>query len=430
MLLQKVKLTIDELNLLNFNYLNKLNRFQKKTTILKNYIPIIIAFLFTTLGFAQNPIEGHWLLEKVIEKGVTKNINRPVHFNLDGKLYMMEKTIGTWQYHATDNTLFLNTGVIEGKHQIIKNEMGKLVIQLNNTSTYFTKIDKDKISLENKKSGLEGVWVLDGKINDYLKLYIRFTLPNNLIIVEISKNSKSTSKGNWIAKTQEKTVNLIGILNYLKGENTLVEVSKDKLLIKNNDIVYHFNKSPNADVIEYLTFLSEDFDDKNGNYKYENEAQKLPWKEPYQIIQKLSKVKQLVYTYSELINEINVFNTQVLYANIITDIQKNKLKMDDIFQGFDINTLPEDTEMPVLEYNEYSSPLFPIKNNTFRVVKQEKINVPAGDFLCTVVEILINSDIRQKIWFINNQPGIIAKIINEKSGSFGHYNIYELKEIK
>lgn len=55
----------------------------------------------------------------------------------------------------------------------------------------------------------------------------------------------------------------------------------------------------------------------------------------------------------------------------------------------------------------------------------------AGTFDCTVVEALGDSDLLKKLWMINDRVGIYARIIQEDPDeTFGHYAIYELKEIK
>ncbi|MBN2238122.1 MAG: hypothetical protein JW729_11220, partial [Bacteroidales bacterium] len=78
---------------------------------------------------------------------------------------------------------------------------------------------------------------------------------------------------------------------------------------------------------------------------------------------------------------------------------------------------------------EYSYPLYPLKDDTYRVVGQEQITTPAGTFDCTVLEVIYDYDIAKKLWMINDKIGVYAKIIEDKPGSFGKYAIFELQEI-
>jgi len=36
----------------------------------------------------------------------------------------------------------------------------------------------------------------------------------------------------------------------------------------------------------------------------------------------------------------------------------------------------------------------------------------------------------KKLWMINSKPGIFARIIVDKPGTFGLYGVYELEEIR
>ena len=393
---------------------------------------ILILFIFTGIINAQtNPIIGDWLLEKTETEGKEQNINQVVNFDKDGTLYMQDIPFGTWKYKEENQMLFLNMNTIKGDHQIIKNKNNELVIKLNNDITYFVKIDKETIKTVNEKSGLIGVWEMDNKTDINTKIFLTFKTPDNFTLFEKRDGMESTSKGMWIINTKENTLNLIGRIENISGLNILIKVTKEEIIFKNKEKTYQFKKVvQNANKVERLSFLEKNFYEDNGEFKYYDDIQKLPWQDSYQMIAELSKVKQLVYNYSILIESTKSFETKILITNIEANPNEETLKIDNIFHGFDRYNLPEETQLPSEEYTNYSSPLYPLKGDTFRVIGEEKINVPAGSFTCTVVEVLIDTDNLQKVWLINKKPGIIAKIINDKAGGFGYYNTYELKEIK
>jgi hypothetical protein len=143
----------------------------------------------------------------------------------------------------------------------------------------------------------------------------------------------------------------------------------------------------------------------------------------------LLNINQLVYNYSTLISGTNAFETKTLTADVKATPEEEGFVIDDVFNGFDRYNLPEDAEF--YENPEYTNPLYPLNEETFRVVGSEKITTPAGTFDCTVVEAVNDSEVLKKLWMISDQIGIYAKIIEENPDEvWGHYSVYELQEIK
>jgi hypothetical protein len=143
----------------------------------------------------------------------------------------------------------------------------------------------------------------------------------------------------------------------------------------------------------------------------------------------LLNVKQLIYNYSTLIEEVDVFENEILTADVNSNPQEQQLSIDFIFFGYDRYNLPEDTELPPNEFDEYNS-LYPEDDNSFRVVGTEQITIAAGTFDCTVIEAVDGWDHSKKLWMINDKPGIYAKIIDENTNEdYGYYHLYELQEI-
>jgi len=142
----------------------------------------------------------------------------------------------------------------------------------------------------------------------------------------------------------------------------------------------------------------------------------------------LRNVSQLVYTYSVLVEDTDAFNSKILTADVEANLENELASIDFIFYGYDRYNLPDDTELP--PNKDYSNPLFPLKDDIFRVVGEEEISTPAGTFDCMVIEIMGDFEMRKKAWMVKDKPGVYAKIIEDKPGSFGKYAIYELQEIK
>nr|MDA3866767.1 hypothetical protein [Salinivirgaceae bacterium] len=168
---------------------------------------------------------------------------------------------------------------------------------------------------------------------------------------------------------------------------------------------------------------------EEGDYNYEADVEKLPWQDPMEMMMSLANVKQLVYNYSSLIEEAEAFENKTLTADVNSNPQGQVLSIDFIFYGYDRYTLPEDAALPPNEFDGYNL-LYPEEDNSFRVVGSEKITTPAGTFDCIVLEVLIDSEARKKLWMIKDKPGIYAKIIDDKEGMFGHYYVYNLQAIK
>ncbi len=218
--------------------------------------------------------------------------------------------------------------------------------------------------------------------------------------------------------------------NDLKGLNKIVKQTKTDLSLENNGKIVNAVKSEKSNiVINRLSFSEEDFYDENGEYKYYEEEGKLPWQDYFKVLTNMEKVKQLSYNFSTLINGTETFDTKKLATNIVTSADDGTISFDNIFVGFDKENTPDDYEMPIAKYGVEVG-LSPFESDTYRIVGKEEIKTPAGTFNCTAIEAIGDFDENLKIWMINDKPGIIAKVIKDLPGSFGHYWVFELTEIK
>lgn len=215
----------------------------------------------------------------------------------------------------------------------------------------------------------------------------------------------------------------------LRGKNIVIKITDNELELENKGNVTKASKEEQKNIkIERLTFSEDDFFDNNGDFKYYDDEEKLPWKDEYVLLGNLEKINELVYNFSTLIEETESFDTQKLIANV-TGSRDEGIVTDNIFDGYDRVNLPEDTEMPVVPYDPYDK-LYPFDYTTYRVAGEENITTPAGTFNCTVIEATGSFDEKIKLWLVNENPGIFAKVIKDQAGDFGYYKIFELVEIK
>lgn len=216
----------------------------------------------------------------------------------------------------------------------------------------------------------------------------------------------------------------------MNGKAELIKVTEDELLYKKDGVVYSLVKYVEKEEPGVMLDFSEaDFFTEDGDYKYEGEEEKLPWKDPSEMLTSLVNVKHLVYNCSKLNEETESYEDKTLTADVTANPEEMSLSIDYIFYGFDRYNLPEDMDLP--PNTEYVNLLYPEQEFNFRIVDTEEITTEAGTFVCTVIE-AAQEETQKKLWMINDKPGVYAKIIIEKPGMFGAYSfeIFELTEIK
>jgi len=204
---------------------------------------------------------------------------------------------------------------------------------------------------------------------------------------------------------------------------TTVQIIKEES-IENSE---YYSQKTN---IEHLTFEEKDFYTEDLEYyKYSNEKDKLPWQDFHLVLAQLSDIKQLVYSCYQLNEEVNTSETKTLTADVYVKEENQRLKIDNIFNGYDRYNTAEG-EVYLGDYEGGDDPLYPLNERMFRVMGQEELTISLGTFNCTIVEAL-NDNEKLKIWLMNDKPTIIAKVIKDpREESSTHYSIYELKEIK
>jgi len=396
---------------------------------------LVVLLAFASLANAQTKkIIGSWLMTRVEVDGDVHEPYFITDFKESGKMEVMGMEAGTWKYDKATHSIVMESELdkdFNGKGKILKLDKKELVVSKDGAKLYYTKVDVNLISERNKVSGLIGNWEFKDMPYADATTYLTFKEPDEFSIIEKEPGVESRLSGTWIFDKEKMSLIMIGLRgeDNFNGQNKIVNLDKDKLEIKYKGQIFRAKKLKENNIkIERLAFSEEDFYDEDGEYKYYDEEYKLPWQDAYEKIMSLENVQQLVYNYAKLIEGTEMFQNKTLSADVKANAAEGMLSIDYIFEGYDKNNIPEDSELP--SNMEYTSLLFPLNGDTFRIVGTEQLTTAAGTFDCTVIEALGDFDLKLKLWMINDKPGVYAKIIQDKPGSFGQYAIYELQEIK
>jgi hypothetical protein len=385
---------------------------------IKKYILILLVLCSIQLQAQKSFVEGEWLLENIIDvqNNEIEEVAQILNFDTTGSLLIQERPFGTWSFE--NNKVHIDAEKIPGTYEVITISDQEMELSLDHKSLYFTKIDRTKMIVDNKNSSLLGVWKF--KSQERLQELIEFKEPDNLLHIEMDDSYKGKHSGMWFYKPNTNELVIIGQIGNLNGINTVLSISNNEVLLVNKGNKYILKKAEQV-TIERLDFLEEDFqNDTEDN---------LPWKDYYKMIIEMSKIKQLVYQYDLLEENTSTFETKLLTANVSTNTDNEILNIDNVFNGYDRFSLYEDQEFPENKYDNFK-PLYPCTASSFKVIGEEEITVPAGVFLCTVVEAQGDFSTQLKIYMIKDKPGIIAKVISDNPDEYGHYAIYQLKEIQ
>ncbi len=373
----------------------------------------------------EKSIAGKWLLTKVEMDGNTEEVYSDIEFKDDGYIEMEGRVFGEWKYNKKAKSVTIKSEMIKefsGERKVSKLNKNELVLSGPKTKMFFVKLNNEKIKTDNKNSNLEGSWKIITESG--FKILI-FELPDLLSIKEDFGGGSSSGGGTWIYNSTDKSL-LIMANDNLRGLNKVVKQTDNELDLENKGNITKALKLEKSNItIERLSFSEGDFYDENDDYKYYDEEGKLPWDDYYEILTNMAKIKQLVYNFSTLLEGTETFDTKKLTANIKTNVEEEFMSFENIFIGFDKESTPEDYEMPI-DYFNTDTKLFPFKSYTYRVVGEEEITTPAGTFNCTVIEATGDYDELLKLWMINDNPGILAKVVRDEPGSFGHYIVFEL----
>lgn len=408
---------------------------------------LVFALLMTSISItAKNaPIVGKWLLTKIEVEGNVQDVYQEVEFKEDGYMSMMGRVLGEWSLDKKAKTLTVESEMVKefaGTRKIKKHNKSELILVGDKDKMYFTVLDPESTAKQNKESGLVGTWITTDE-EEGGKKYITLELPDIYKAVTKTEYSTSKSSGNWMYNSKDKSIVFLAMDRQLRGNNTIVSKKENELVINHRGNEITLTKQDEsavnkASAVERLTFVSDDFYDDNGEPVYDD-ISKLPWSnDQYSIIENLKKIQSLTYIMSSLVEETKAFETKTLESFIVSDDGRDMVSLDNVFVGFDAKTAPEDYEIPTvnldLERNNYDKDLFPFEGSSYyRVVSQnQEVTVPSGTYNCTTVEFIGDHDNKIKLWMINDNPGVLAKVIIEGEDPFGalEYTMFELKNIK
>jgi len=383
-----------------------------------------LSFLFFILSlwttFAQNKsVQGDWLIINLQngDKSGTPYIIQS--FKPDGKMLFRDFEIGTW--NQSGNTLHLQSKlypVFNGDFKIVKSDSDKMIIKSKQTDATLIKYNLEKLKSDKQFQNLIAAWKFGGTDTNILRL----RPDGKYILLSIGTDMNMSTKGNWYFIPGTNTFVLQGHPDFLSGKDSIIQQGKDYIEVLNHELHYQLERMPEHKLIEHLTFKEEDFPEEN------IDAEKLPWREFDNMKDYLSKIKTLRYNKYDYYSDVDAF----VLTEIFTEVEQNEkntqfteyyypneeaVKLSETVKGFLQNT-----------YNDF----FPQKDlDYYKVIDtQQKISVPAGTFICTVVEGMTGDD-KFSYWMINDKPGVFAKIIKENDGQFGNafYQKYELTDI-
>lgn len=400
----------------------------------KILLVFIVVFSVFSNVFA-NPVTGDWLLTKIEKENKVQEIYTPVSFKGTGDFLATDIKLGNWKFDNKAKVVKITSQqfkIANGDNKVLKLDKEEMVLENAGTKMYFLRWNKEKAFAENKASGLIGTWKLISENDQVLRL-LTFKAPDKLYLVEKEPGVTSRASGSWLYNKKDNTliVVMMGHKTDFRGMNK-ISMGKNEFTLKNKGNTIKAIKEKTTGKIEHLNFKESDFYDADGNFKYEKDAEKLPWNDNYTLLDYLKTVHQLTYKYSVLVPDANVFKSEIFHAGVTTKNDDQKVCVDYIFNGYDKEHLPDDTALPPNCYDDGSyNKLFPLKEADFRVSGQQQITTPAGTFQCTVIEALSDFDTMEKMWMINDKPGVYAKIIMEKKDpDFGFYKVYELQNIQ
>ena len=389
----------------------------------------IVLFLFgiTILANAQNnKVQGQWLLTKAEIKGKVVQPYQLFEFKPDGKLIAMGLEMATWKFDANKKQIVLKSNRnkdFNGAMKIVSLSGEQMVLKKGGDTYTYSHVEPDKIKQDNEKSGLAGLWSLSG--TEYPCAFLKLDLPQDFSVVKVASGETDRAGGSWIFSPEDQAIIFVGFSHLLRGKVKLANLKKDEFSLQLADRTLQAKKVKPAP-IERLTFKEDDFPEEPD----EQSQARLPWKDFDGMVQFLSTVKSVRYSYGRLLPKLNVlaYPTKHL-AKVHADVQKPSVRFTNL--SVSEGNTSQYSEKVLNEMSSDEFHFFPLEDFwQYRAVGTEKITVPAGTFDCTVVE-AVDGDKKFKLWMINDKPGIYAKIIREETDPFGKvsYSAEELEQV-
>ncbi len=443
---------------------------------------IALLMISTSISAKEKSVIGSWLLTTVEEKGKTEEVYSEITFKDDGYAEWEGRVFGKWEHNKKSFTIESEMiKEIAAEWKVSKFKNGELVLTKPGSKLSFIRLDKTKIEEDNKNSGLEGMWkveevvlkaseeAIEEAVEEITEEAVEevteeatedtgneeysedewedsdsetdktlfFNLPNIYKGLENFSGGSSSSSGTWIYNEAKKSLIIMTRDYSLNGLNKVVKLTDTELVLENkqNIVTAKKVKLQNIEIVR-LGFTEKDFFDENGDYKYYDDEEKLPWTDPYEMMEFLKNVKELTYNYSLKIKDTESFDTKEITATVTVNAEEELIKINDIFSNHDMYSHSSEKEYPDNYFNfSNDNRLFPLsgQHHNYRIAGKEKITTPAGTFDCTIIDVCGSFDQIFRIWMINDKPGIFAKFIAENPDNFNEdfvYKFYELIKIK
>lgn len=384
---------------------------------LKLVFAILAIMLATLLTQAQQPkLAGNWLLVKVDKNGVAEDENTEFLFKKDGLVSSSGFDFAKWRFNAAAMEINLAPPLSEdefnGIHKVKQLTNKQLVFSQGGTTYYFKRIneeqkhiDAEKTGKTNEVSGLAGTWKLNHKVFD--ELFLKLELPETFKFISCASGTTTSTKGQWHYLSETNELELTGVAEgehfILKGKSRIKDHSSGFLALVTARETLLFNRIDKSN-IEWLTFSADEL--KN----HTNNESQLPksWQNNASLISHLAKLQNMVYHCKTYVPQAEALkNTGKILKKIDAKPEKGSVSIANIMI----------TKYDTLQYSESYMGNMMNQNNHFfpeeepgfyRVTGNEKYE----GYECTVIE-AVSDNKRIKLWMINNQPGVYAKIIEQ-----------------
>ncbi len=393
---------------------------------------LFLLYIITAVPlYSQNKekIAGTWLMTHAGTPDGKKDIWLTLSLSPDGKLLFMGGEVGTWSYDEKKHLLSYHSEfpgkLFNGDRQVEKITDHEMIVKMGDYRLFHARLDTVKIAHDNEHSPLRGSWKID---NDEGALTVlKFNLPDEFIWVRTDGGETDTYRGNWIWRPTKKEVILISLKKEMQGPRG-VTTGDDRLTLTTPDgrvLTARKEQDNTTGEIEHLTFTYEEFPE-------ESNTDDLPysWQELQEMADYLDNIKEVHYRYGTLIPDLDRLRFNTLIERLQVDVEKPSVRFTNLMaENGDTSQVSEKYRGGLTgRYDLF----FPAEEpGPFRVKGKEQITVPAGTFVCTVVE-GFDGDTKVKYWMINDKPGIFARIIREGEDPFGktEYTLQELTEIR
>ncbi len=373
----------------------------------------------------QLPIVGKWLLTIAEVDGHNQEVYSEVVFKEDGYAEMDGRVFGTWDYDKKSKSITIESKMIEefaGKRTVSNPSKSEMMFSGDGLKLHFLKLDEAKIKKENEESGLLGLWKFESEGET---TSINFEAPDVISYFNESEYSTSSGKGVWMFNSAQSSVILILNNRALSGNNSVESITgKSFNLIKNDRVIEVTKIQEFEGEMEPINFTEDDVYKSidSGDEKFFFDGFNYIWKNAYEKTNYLKHVQSLSYRLTNKIASLNAFVSNEITTKISVDEQEQQASLEPIFGQFS---------------SEYLSPnnlFYPLEiDNTYRIVGDEIITVPAGTFACKVVDAVSGFDGNKlKLYMITNRPGVYAKIIvaggEEEDATYQQYELSRIED--